>query len=160
MLSINYNIYSFFIIIHNIDHKQPEGFLKVFLVLVQTVALGRTGHKKLLQFLMVSPTPIKHPSENKPMIGQISLCLALGSQVLVGLPVPVPEGANSNGKTSQGQLLALLNPLKPLNPNGEIFKHLFAILPVCLSAHPCPDSVASSAGAQRAEKTHKFCLLW
>lgn len=37
---------------------------------------------------VVSPTPIKRPSGNKSMIGKISLCLVLGSQVLVGMVGP------------------------------------------------------------------------
>lgn len=39
---------------------------KTVSILVQTVALGWTGHKNMPQFLMVSPTPIKNPSANKP----------------------------------------------------------------------------------------------
>lgn len=35
---------------------------------------------------------------------------------------------------------------------GRFLRYMFSTLPVYLSANSCPDSVASSAGAQRAEK--------
>lgn len=68
------------------------------------------------------------------MIGKISLCLALGSQVLVGMAGPAvcsegwqgspchrARGSKFQRETSEGQGLGLLNPLNLSYLSGEIF---------------------------------------
>lgn len=77
-----------------------QGFLKIIYNLPTTVALGALYIKECFNLempAMVSTIPINHPSENKPVIRKISLCLELCSQILmemIGLAI-CSEGQQS-----------------------------------------------------------------